>query len=67
MGEGIRSRTSPGLGASTPPLKKKVTCAYFSVSAMRSCFMPREEMYSPSVFFMCFSGKAISMPVNCAS
>ena len=28
-------RSSPGNGFSTPPLKKYVTCAYFSVSATR--------------------------------
>ena len=31
LGRGISARSSPGFGASTPPLKKKVTCAYFSV------------------------------------
>ena len=31
-------RVSPGNSASRPPLKKNVTCGYFSVSAMRSCF-----------------------------
>ena len=34
-------RLSPGNSSSRPPLKKKVTCAYFSVSAMRSCVRPR--------------------------
>ena len=33
-------RSSPSNTSSRPPLKKKVTCAYFSVSAMRSCFSP---------------------------
>ena len=33
-------RSSPGNSVSRPPLKKNVTCAYFSVSAMRSCFRP---------------------------
>ena len=28
-------RSSPGKALSIPPLKKYVTCAYFSVSAMR--------------------------------
>src|SRR3954469_15949214 len=32
-GDGTSSRTSPGYGSSTPPLKKYVTCGYFSVSA----------------------------------
>ena len=33
FGLGTRRRSSPGSGASTPPLKKYVTWAYFSVSA----------------------------------
>ena len=36
-------------GSSTPPLKKNVTCAYFSVSAVLNCFRPKEEIYSPNV------------------
>src|SRR5208282_3437076 len=35
LGEGTRMRSSPLNGFSTPPLKKYVTCAYFSVSAHR--------------------------------
>ena len=42
-----RPRSSPSNRASTPPLKKKVTWAYFSVSAMRSWVRPRELIYSP--------------------
>ena len=34
---GRGSASSPGHGSSTPPLKKYVTCAYFSVSAAWSC------------------------------
>ena len=45
-----RMRSSPSYCFSTPPLKKNVTCAYFSVSAMRSCLRPFSEMYSPKVF-----------------
>src|SRR3954465_4442563 len=33
-------RSSPGHGASTPPLKKYVTWAYFSVSATWNCDQP---------------------------
>ncbi len=36
LGDGMIRRSSPGNGVSTPPLKKYVTCGYFSVSAMRS-------------------------------
>ena len=32
FGEGTMTLSSPGHASSTPPLKKKVTCAYFSVS-----------------------------------
>ena len=49
FGLSISTRSSPGLGSSTPPLKKNVTCAYFCVSAMRSCLRPRADRYSPSV------------------
>ena len=37
FGDFTRMRSSPLFGSSTPPLKKKVTCAYFSVSAIRTC------------------------------
>ena len=33
-------RSSPSNGTSRPPLKKKVTCAYFSVSAACNCLRP---------------------------
>ena len=39
-GDGTRIRSSPSWGGSRPPLKKYVTCAYFSVSATWSCPMP---------------------------
>src|SRR2546422_7949582 len=35
FGEGTKILSSPANGFSTPPLKKYVTCAYFSVSAVR--------------------------------
>ena len=34
FGDGTKMRSSPSNGASRPPLKKNVTWAYFSVSAM---------------------------------
>ena len=37
FGDGTRHLSSPSQGFSTPPLKKNVTCAYFSVSATRNC------------------------------
>ena len=30
---------------------KKVTCAYFSVSASRTCVLPQAARYSPKLFF----------------
>ena len=36
----------PANGSSRPPLRKKVTWAYFSVSAMRSCVRPCAARYS---------------------
>ena len=35
--------------ASRPPEKKNVTCGYFSVSAMRICFLPAPSRTSPMV------------------
>ena len=58
--EGISTRSSPSLGFSTPPLKKKVTWAYFWVSAMRSCVLPSLERYSPRVFFSVSGGLTTS-------
>ena len=40
FGLGTSRRSSPGQGASTPPLKKYVTWAYFSVSATWNCRQP---------------------------
>ena len=42
-------RSSPGNCTSRPPFMKKVTCGYFSVSAMRSCFRPCSAKISPMV------------------
>ena len=41
--DGTRMRSSPGKGGSTPPLKKYVTWAYFSVSATWSWRLPSRE------------------------
>ena len=48
-GESTSSRTSPSYGSSSPPLKKYVTCGYFSVSATCSCVSPRPAMTVASV------------------
>ena len=56
----MRQRSSPGKTVSTPPLKKKVTWAYFSVSAMRSWVMPIRERYSPRPLTTLCRGKATS-------
>ena len=50
LGEGTRILSSPSFGSSTPPLKKNVTCAYFSVSAILACFILWAARYSPNVF-----------------
>ena len=60
FGLGMTLRSSPSQGCSTPPLKKKVTWAYFSVSAMRSWVLPWAARYSPSVFFSSTGGYATS-------
>ena len=46
FGDGIIARSSPANGSSRPPLKKYVTCAYFSVSAQRNCVSPARAMTS---------------------
>ena len=61
LGLFTRRRASSIFGSSTPPLKKKVTCAYFSVSARRSCFLPFAARYSPNVFLISSFSKAISL------
>src|SRR4051794_1892694 len=48
-GDGTSSRTSPGYGCSSPPLKKYVTCGYFSVSATCSWPSPRSASTLASV------------------
>ena len=45
-------RSSPSKGVSCWPLKKKVTWAYFSVSAMRSCRLLARAMTDPQMFGM---------------
>jgi hypothetical protein len=57
-GEGISSRSSPSYGVSSPPLKKYVTCAYFSVSATCSCDIPRAARTLASVTDGRAGGKA---------
>ena len=49
ISQGILS--SPLFGSSTPPLKKNVTCAYFSVSAIRACVISWAARYSPNVLW----------------
>src|SRR5574341_133504 len=46
LGLGTSKRSSFGNGCSTPPLKKNVTCGYFSVSAVWNCRIPAWEMTS---------------------
>src|SRR5206468_7199708 len=48
FGLGTSRRSSPGQGVSTPPLKKYVTCAYFSVSATWNWRQPAFDAASAS-------------------
>ena len=50
FGEFTKILSSPGYGSSLPPLKKNVTWAYFSVSAILNCFFPNLLTTSPNVF-----------------
>jgi DNA (cytosine-5)-methyltransferase 1 len=59
LGEGIKILSSPSYCLSSPPLKKNVTCAYFSVSAILNCLKPFLAITSPKVFFNSCSLKAI--------
>ena len=40
LGEGMHTSSSPGKALFSPPLKKKVTWANFSLSAQWNCFLP---------------------------
>src|SRR5690349_6237878 len=53
FGLGTRRRSSPGQAASTPPLKKYVTWAYFSVSATWN-------WRQPASLIVCASDRAVS-------
>mmetsp|Transcript_71304 Transcript_71304/g.195403 ORF Transcript_71304/g.195403 Transcript_71304/m.195403 type:complete len:313 (-) Transcript_71304:368-1306(-) len=59
FGDSLSSRTSPSKGSSLPPLKKKVTCANFSVSAAWNCVSPSFDTVSHSPFDSCWAGKTI--------
>ena len=50
-------RFSPLKGFFIWELKKNVTWAYFSVSAMRSCFFPLRERISARLFLIIGAGK----------
>lgn len=58
FGDGMRCRSSLSNCFSTPPLKKNVTCAYFSVSAMCACLTPFFASHSASTFVIACGGKA---------
>ena len=55
-------RSSPVNGCSRPPLKKYVTCAYFSVSAQRSCRRPARAITSPNESATTSFGNATGRP-----
>src|SRR4051812_50019568 len=50
-------RSSPLNGASILPLKKYVTCAYFSVSAVRSMVIPALDTISATMFAIEIGGE----------
>jgi len=58
FGDGIIMRFSPLNGFLIWELKKNVTCAYFSVSAIRSCFLPCVDRISERFFFTVGAGKS---------
>src|SRR5690606_41303764 len=47
--DGHKIRDSPSKVTSLPPEKKEVTCGYFSVSAIRICFLLWFSNTSPNV------------------
>jgi hypothetical protein len=47
-GESTIARVSPSTASSRPPLRKYVTCAYFSDSAHRNCVRPAAASAAPS-------------------
>ncbi len=53
--------SSPANTASRPPFRKKVTCGYFSVSAMRSWVRPALATTSPRVSARSCGGKIVVM------
>ena len=61
FGEFTRIRSSPSFGSSTPPLKKNVTCAYFSVSAILACVLPFAARNCPNVLSSSTFLNAISL------
>ena len=60
-------RSSPAKGCSRPPLKKNVTCGYFSVSAARNCVSPAFDTTSPKELVMSFGGNTLVMNSLCRS
>ena len=64
FGDGTRTSVSPGNGWFSPPLKKNVTWAYFSLSAQWNCRSPA-SLITWARGFCTFSGaKAIGRCLN---
>src|SRR5699024_10042779 len=61
FGDFTRILSSPLFGSSTPPLKKNVTWAYFSVSAILACVILLAARNSPNVFVISVLWNAISL------
>src|SRR5260370_42107842 len=62
LGDANIFRSSPSKASSRPPLKKYVTCAYFSVSAHRNCLSFELERISGKMFGYESFGKATGRP-----
>ena len=60
LGDGTKILSSPSYCFSSPPLKKNVTWAYFSVSAILNCVNPFLPNISPNVFVISAFLNAIS-------
>ena len=58
LGDCTSRRVSPSGASSTPPLKKKVTCGYFSVSAVRKLLSPCAASTSARMSSIGCGGKA---------
>ena len=64
LGEGTCRSSSPGKGWFSPPLKKKVTWAYFSDSAQWNCRSPASPITWARGFTTFSGAKAMGRSLN---